>query len=284
MAKTDQSQNSKVVQIFDNSGNTSLYKKVSARVPDFLSKYGPDKGYRVLSTSFDYLETLPARKALLLELAKQGGQTELLKSALSEDKVVFQCQLADKEGNIVAQAAAVKRITFQKEFESGETAAFQRLMAKLGFGGEIFDIDEVKDMNSQDLDFSSEPPPAAPVIQVEAVDSQEETDYEDNDAAELVELESEMEAEQADIEEEDKPAVQEPVTTETVQQVTPAPVKRTASSTKQVDKEVLQPGLLRQLNQLAQVKQVKLPTVTTADELRSELSRLHKLPLPVPLD
>jgi len=282
--------NPKVVQIFDDSGRASLYKKVSARVPEFLEKYGPDKGYRVLSLSIDYLETTPARKALLLELVKTASDSIVLTNELNSSKIVFTCQLLNKEGNIVAVASAVKKINFQKDYESGETAAFQRLMAKLGFGGEIFDEDEANDMISQELNFTNAEPEQAAKTVVEAIESKTTVAKAVNKRGneKVVQVTSSNAEPKGNVE----PVIEKSNTAQTTIQksdpnvsdivVKPESQVRVASSTKSVDKETLQPGLLRQLNQLSQVKQVGLPVVTTAAELKKEIARLHKLPLPTP--
>jgi|TARA_R110001606_G_C15404703_1_gene654209 hypothetical protein len=260
------SQNSKVVEIISNTGEITNYEKVSSRVPKFLEKYGPEQGYAILSSSVDEMETTPGKKALLVELARHGDKVtaELVATALLNQRVVFKCQLVDREGRVLAEASAVKGIEFQKNYESGETAAFQRLMAKLGFGGEILDEDEEGDMISQNLNYSTST--ASKVVPI----------------AEVSSVEPKGKPEQAKVESTAKPkTVIKTDAKAPVKQPNPKPApKAVTSGTKKVDADKLQIGLLRQLAMLAKVKQVEVPDVETSEELRSELARLHKLPIP----
>lgn len=258
--------NAKVVTIIGNTGEVTNYEKVSSRVPKFLEKYGPEQGYAILSSSVDELETTPGKKAILVELAKHGDRVtaELVASALLNQRIVFKCQLVDKEGRIVAEASASKGTEFQKNYESGETAAFQRLMAKLGYGGELLDEDEEDDMLSQNLNFTTNNPPKVVPI------------------AEVNSAEPKGKAEQTKVRDTTEPqTVKKTVAKAAVEQSSQKPIVKTViSGTKKVDADKLQIGLLRQLAMLAKVKNVEVPDVETADELRSELARLHKLPYP----
>lgn len=259
--------NSKVVQIHNVNGETNQYVKVSARIPEFLKVYGPEKGYRVLSQATDYLDFAQGRKELCVALAAQGKLPEQhIKEFMEERRVVFKSQLVDKEGNVVAESSAIKAVWYLKDYETGETAAFQRLLARLGFGGEIFDSDEDNDMQAQGLSFDNasgdKPSPSQSVVM------------------KPVELE----------------------TSDTKAQTSTASVTKTASSTEQTDSvskpaqlqvvdasksrgvkadpNTIQPAQLRQLESLARVKRVECPKVSTPEEFRKALLELKNLPLP----
>ena len=259
--------NSKVVHIQNPNGETSQYVKVSARVPDFLKVYGPDKGYRVLSHSTDYLDFAQGRKALCLALAAQGKlPDEHIKELMSERKVVFKSQLVDKEGTVVAESSAIKPIWNHKDFESGETAAFQRLLARLGFGGEVFDLDEDNDMQTQGLAFDvvSETEPS----QSETVTMQPiEMETSRREPAPTESAETKTESTKVPPEPAKPPAKQQTVDKSTTRGV-------------KTDPTTVQPAQRRQLESLARVKGVTCPEVTTPAEFREALLELKALPLP----
>lgn len=263
-----------VVEIFDDKGDSIQYKKVSARVAEFLEVYGPDKGYAIRSSSQDHIHAQPGLLAVLLEMAKHSGNGTFLQTQLSpvDAKIQFTCQLL-KEDQVVAEASALKKVGFQKEYESGETAAFQRLMAKLGFGGEVFDEDESLDMDSQNL--KTRPP--APVTHIQPVAKAEPKPQK----ADVQEQQLKNQVEKQDVIAETTP---EPSGVDTpLEQTLEAPIsakEASPSAVKKVDANKLQTGLLRQLATLARVKGVDVPDVTTPEELKNELSRIHQLPLP----
>lgn len=132
----------KVVAIFNPDGTENNYELMSSRLPRFLEKYGPDKGYRVVISTTEYLGLRPA----LLELCKtaiESGKTpeEAGLPALGTS-FVFKAVLFDQNGNEVANDFTLQKIVEYKDFERGATAARQRLMAAVGFGGQVFDDDE----------------------------------------------------------------------------------------------------------------------------------------------
>lgn len=259
--------NSKVVQIHNADGEVSQYTKVSARVPEFLKEYGPQQGYRVTSESTDYLDMTQGRKALFVTLAEQGNLSDKFIQELANDrKVVFKSRLLDNEGNVVAEASAIKPVWSLKDYESGETAAFQRLLARLGFGGDVFDEDEQNDMLSQDLDFQTSPQPS-PTQTVTA-------------EPEPVEQPREEIAE-------GPPAETQPTESkETVKSTQQPAAKSSGGDGRQQQRGVkadatkVQPAQLRQLESMARVKQVECPVVNTPEEFREAMMQIRALPLP----
>jgi len=71
--------------------------------------------------------------------------------------VIFRAELLDAEGRMLAAASALRPIQSYKDWEKGETAARQRLLAALGFGGEAFDEDEAGDQEDQGLRHPDRP-------------------------------------------------------------------------------------------------------------------------------
>ncbi|KKN26425.1 hypothetical protein LCGC14_0874740 [marine sediment metagenome] len=259
--------NSKVVQIHNVNGETNQYVKVSARIPDFLKVYGPEKGYRVLSQATDYLDFAQGRKELCVALAAQGKLPEQhIKEFMEERRVVFKSQLVDKEGNVVAESSAIKAVWYLKDYETGETAAFQRLLARLGFGGEVFDSDEDNDMQAQGLSFDSTsgelPSPSQTVVkkpvEMETFDTQAQTPV-----ADMTKTASPTEQ---------TGSVSKPAQLQVVDTSKSRGVK--------ADPNKIQPAQLRQLESLARVKRVECPQVNTPEEFRKVLLELKSLPLP----
>lgn len=146
------------IELFTPEGNVKDYKLFSARLPDFLSAYPKDQGYRVKVETTDPMSHKPGMLKLY-EIAIAAGKSPLevgLPPIAQANTVVFTASLLDKEGNVLESASALKVILEYKDWEKGETAARQRLIAALGFGGECFDADELSDMKDQGLQTSND--------------------------------------------------------------------------------------------------------------------------------
>lgn len=252
--------NDEAIRIYSPNGEVFDYLPVSARVKGFLETFGPNNGYRIESKSVDYLQYAQGRLALSIALANQGKLSdEQAKSLFDDKKVVFTCQLLDKENKIVAEASAVKQIVTLKDHEVGETSAFQRLMAKLGHGGEVFDHDESFDMAAQNLTKTK--PALEPTI---SHNSNKNDDTEEKSHLSVV------------------PASEQQTTQErvTAEQSPSEKSSRNSTGQNKVDSTVIQPAQLRQLERLAKLKCVEMPSVSSTEDVRRELKRLHDLPLP----
>jgi len=143
------------VNIFNADGSVTVYKKLSERLPDFLEAYPIGEGYRLVSTSQEQLSVSPVLGKLAVILVEKGATFEELQKTISLSGVLFTCELRDESNDVLASASALKKVVHYKDHEIGETAALQRLLAKLGFGGEIFDDDENRDFEDQDLTIGS---------------------------------------------------------------------------------------------------------------------------------
>ncbi|MFO1432764.1 MAG: hypothetical protein U1F76_22025 [Candidatus Competibacteraceae bacterium] len=142
-----------IIDIFRPDGTVSQYRRLSARLPEFLATYPPAKGFRILIEATDALSLRPGL-IRLYEAAIQSGRTlaEAGLPALAEVNVMcFKASLSDVEGHVLATASALKPIQSYKDWEIGETAARQRLLAACGYGGDVLDQDEVQDMADQGL-------------------------------------------------------------------------------------------------------------------------------------
>jgi|GEM_PF-2863180 len=153
----------KVVEIFEPTGEVKKYRLLSERLPEFLAAYGPDKGYRVILKVTDLASIQAGLTSLYVEAIKAGVKPTEAGLPPMPGGLVFRATLIDKNGNEVANATSHRfRLESYKDFEKAETAARQRLLAALGFGGEILDGDETGDVSDQGKECRIKTVPAQP--------------------------------------------------------------------------------------------------------------------------
>jgi len=142
---------SSIIDIFDDVGGVNQYKRVSARIDAFNEAYSPDNGYRIESSMQDALSLQPGVLSLIREAIASGKAPADIGFKDLEARLWMVCthRLIDKDGHVVRDASAAKPILGYKDYEILETASLQRLMAKCGFGGEVFDDDEDRDIEDQ---------------------------------------------------------------------------------------------------------------------------------------
>jgi hypothetical protein len=158
----------KIVLIRSEDGTVHEYVPFSERLPDFLEEYPIEQGYRVVIDHDDRLSTMPGLLDLYRDALSNGRQPNEvgLPDLLRFPQVVFTAKLIH-QGQVVRTASAKREIVYYKDWEVGETAAYQRLLAALGFGSSDFDRDEEQDQHDQGLRLQSrsatapEAPPAA---------------------------------------------------------------------------------------------------------------------------
>jgi len=145
-----------IIELFTPEGEVKDYKLFSARLPEFLKAYPKNEGYRVTVDTSDTLSSKPGLLKLY-EAAIAAGKSPAdvgLPALPAGDVVVFKASLLDKEGRVLECASALRVIRQYKDWEKGETAARQRLIAALGFGGDCFDMDEMSDIEDQGMTTS----------------------------------------------------------------------------------------------------------------------------------
>ncbi|HMQ39442.1 MAG TPA: hypothetical protein PKA07_17910, partial [Micropruina sp.] len=160
---------SKIVEWFSSEGEVVRYRPLSARLPEFLAVYGPERGFSVDTELQDPLSLKPGLSKLY-EIALQAGrkpeEVGLPPLSAAAQTLVCRATLRDPAGRVLATATAAKVIESYKDLEVLETAARQRLLAALGFGGEALDADESQDQTDQG--FVPRPRvPVAPAVQAE---------------------------------------------------------------------------------------------------------------------
>lgn len=157
-----------VIEIFDE-GKLKKYERFSSRLPRFLEAFPIRDGWRHIHEVVDASSMVPQLMSLHLAALSAGKNPVDVGLPPLPRGQVFTARLINPQGAEVASGSAIsmsmdlfsprigsdfngKESFFpRKDFESGETAAFQRLLAAVGFGGEIFDADEDSAISSMGL-------------------------------------------------------------------------------------------------------------------------------------
>ena len=281
---------SKIVEWFSSEGEVVRYRPLSARLPEFLAVYGPERGFSVDTEIQDPLSLKPGLLKLY-EIALQAGrkpeEVGLPPLNAADQTLVCWATLRDPAGRVLATATAAKVIQSYKDLEVLETAARQRLLAALGFGGEALDADESQDQTDQG--FVPRPMvPVAPAVQAEvrvpvmvpasSPDAAVPASIQDvvavpasiQDTAEAPA--SSQDAPVAEVAEGVMPlAVAAGVPPVASPPAAPAPVAAPPASDR--DARALT-ALIRQIEQQARVRGIEPPVVTTRPEAQAALQRL----------
>ena len=260
---------SKIVEWFSSEGEVVRYRPLSARLPEFLAVYGPERGFSVDTEIQDPLSLKPGLLKLY-EIALQAGrkpeEVGLPPLNAADQTLVCWATLRDPAGRVLATATAAKVIQSYKDLEVLETAARQRLLAALGFGGEALDADESQDQTDQG--FVPRPRvPVAPAVQAEVrVPVMVPASIQDTAVPA-----SSPDAEVAEIAEGVPLAVVAGMPPVASPPAAPAPVAAPPASDR--DARALT-ALIRQIEQQARVRGIEPPVVTTRPEAQAALQRL----------
>ncbi len=149
-----------IIELYSDSGELVQYRPLSSRIRDFLGPYGPEQGYAVTTEMVDTLSLKPGLMRLYEAAIQAGRKPEELglpTLGLAGETGVCRAVLTNAHGRVVATATAAKRIQAYKDLEILETAARQRLLAALGYGGDVLDEDERQDQRDQGLTPASGP-------------------------------------------------------------------------------------------------------------------------------
>jgi hypothetical protein len=150
----------KIVTLISDRGAEVLYKRYGARIPLFLAEYPPKEGYRVVIEMTDLLSMQKGRMALLREAINAGKKPcDVGLPGIENDVNTLVCtaRLLDPQERVIRSACASMKIEEHKDLEALETAANQRLLAALNFGGEVLDEDEDRDLAAQHLTRTAPP-------------------------------------------------------------------------------------------------------------------------------
>jgi len=130
--------------VIDTKDGPKPWRKLSSRVFQFNENYPVKEGFRVV---FKQQDALSCQQGLLklYETAIRAG-VPLEKSGLPPLKdvttMIMEASLLNKEGTVLATGSAAGEILEHKDWEQLESAARQRLLAALGYNGDLLDTDE----------------------------------------------------------------------------------------------------------------------------------------------
>ena len=233
--------------MFDDQGDPFSYRKLSARIPEFLKDFPPDKGYSVVVEAVDPI-TLKPGLLRLYEAAINAGKTFEecgLPAFTGQDSLVYQAKLADINGVVLCSRSAVMQVSQYKDHETGETAAVQRLLSALGYDGASLDDDESKDFSKQGITVKPETTAEKPAAAKEPATAT-------------------------------KPVTAKPATAKSSKKSETSDNKKDVP----VDDEKTQPDdvpdtMVLQIKQLSELKDVEIPVYTNLKEAKQALKTLR---------
>ncbi len=268
--------NSSVIEVFDQqSGEVKPYKLMSARLPDFLKEYPKSEGYQVKVSTSDMLHSKPGlirlyEAAMTANMApNQAGLPPLPDANI----VIFTASLIDKEGRVLDSASATRHLTgYPKEWEKGETAARQRLLAALGFGGDCFDEDETADIAALD----TRPKTSAKTAESKSKSTLEKAAPATESAGESSATDKSSVADESQSTEADAPAQDEG--DKPAQAKAPAKKSRKRQESSDDGEDGVIPAhILRQIEHQAKLKGAEVPSPKNVKEAKEELKKLMRL-------
>jgi len=170
-----------VIEIFDPvTGEAKRWERFSSRLAQFLSKFPIEKGWRVVRESRLSSASAPELVTLYEAAFKAGVNPRDAGLPPMPQGVVFVARLISPDGHEVASGSACSMASNlftagasqqRRDYEMGETAAFQRLLAAVGIGGEIFDTDE--DLSIELVGSKARPSTSGTVIPIRSQDAEQ---------------------------------------------------------------------------------------------------------------
>ncbi|KRW83749.1 hypothetical protein [Marinobacter sp. P4B1] len=240
------------ITIFGPDGEASEYLTVSERLPEFQKRFPLDEGYRVIRSHESAIDFGSSVHKIWIEALQAGKDpVQLGLPRLTGMGVIFTAELY-KDEILIANASAFKNVANTKDWEAGETASFQRLMAATGLGGSDLDADDQYDRITSGLEQPKPPHERA----------------------------------QSNAPETAPPAVEEPeipapsdAQDEPAGKPKPEPKARPKAAPKaeisDTDEEI-RPQLLNQLNHVAALAGEPVPEVSNNAEAKKEIKRLTR--------
>lgn len=259
----------KVIELFTPEGDVKEYKPFSARLPEFLKTYPKSEGYQVSVETTDTLSSKPSMfKLYEAAIAAGKNPTELgLPPLPAGDVVVFKASLLNKDGVVLESATALRVIREYKDWEKGETAARQRLIAALGFGGDCFDDDEISDIQDQGLSTGQ----SRPAQQAPSNSESEPAKAPAKAAAKPAAAQQVQQEPSARPNDESKTAAA--VTRSDVDQAKPT---QKATSKDEGNSEEIPARIIRQIQHQANLKSKEIPAYSTVKEAKQVLKDLMR--------
>lgn len=228
------------VTLFSPEGEAKKYRPLATRLPEFFTQYPPTEFSMV--TGYEACPFSNGRPVF-----------------------VFKASLLDKEGRLISTAHARREIFEYKDFESGETAARQRLLAALGHGGDVLDEDENNDFRAQNLLRSGSH--ERPRLQVTPLRPAPEAPTPEAPTPE---------APAPEVPAPEAPAPEAP-TSKSESKASPKPSVATARD--DATAKPIPPALLSHLNMVCKQRGMEVPQCTTAEQVRAAILAITKTPL-----
>jgi len=159
------------------TGEQNTYIPFAERYQEFLNRYSPDDDYRVKIDTSDYLQQNPGLKCLYEKAIEAGRNPSEVGLPPIMAITIFRASLY-KDDSLIQTATAAKQLVSYKDWEVGETAARQRLIAAMGFASDFYLDDEIADLVAQGISVEgakpspvtavpdTAPPPAGPATEV----------------------------------------------------------------------------------------------------------------------
>jgi hypothetical protein len=132
------------------TGEQNTYIPFAERYQEFLNRYSPDDGYRVKIDTSDYLQQNPGLKCLYEKAIEAGRNPTEVGLPPIMAITIFRASLY-KDDSLIQTATAAKQLVSYKDWEVGETAARQRLIAAMGFASDFYLDDEIADLVAQGI-------------------------------------------------------------------------------------------------------------------------------------
>lgn len=263
-----------VVESFNSDGEPEFFRAFSSRLKEFLLAFPPKDGYRMVVHTSDMLSSMPGLANLYRSAIESGkkpvdlGLPDLSRFAT---QVVFRAELLDKDGQIVSSASSFCEVEFpDKTWETMETNARSRLMASLGIGYELLDVDEKR----QQQQSGKKPTNAPQFTMVPAI----KTGGTEKVSAALKTVESSPPETVEAVDTTRPPASPETVKTEPDSAETQAEETSVINSSEflfaENATETIPEAVLRQIKTLSLNKGMHVNPVTTKEEARVERKRL----------
>jgi len=144
------------IKIFNPDGSYNDWQRLSARIPAFRKAFPAEQGYRVEIEYLDPIEAKPGLKQLY-QTTLEAGKTpqDVGLPDIPQGKMIFRATLVSPDGSVLESGSALCAVIAYKDWEKGESAARNRLLAALGFGGDVFDADEDADIAHQGASHQS---------------------------------------------------------------------------------------------------------------------------------
>lgn len=182
-----------VIDLFNRDGTQSKYRLFSARLPEFMKAYPAEDGWCVEREAVSAVSLQPELVQMHVAAISVGKSPKDLGLPALPAGMLFKCQLVDPNGKVVRTASSlvvVREFDGQpppvggwKDWEAGETNAFQRLAAAMGFGGDQLDSDEKQIQGRSEKVVAGNTAAAAPVAVIEVEDESRQVSVTDDPAS-----------------------------------------------------------------------------------------------------